>query len=1281
MNDEVQVPADASVPEVDEVLAGALTAQGEAGVRALGLLRDARRALTGTEFVRPAEVAAACVRSAADALLGLPGAPVTVGLKPAAAGLLAAVDAFPAPATPCLTAVAEASPAAEPTATADSAEPAADAHAAAGRACAPDVAGTPQVPSGQTLAWERVRSAADVLRTELNRPGRYHQARARGIVERLMKVELGAAQETALNVWGTVYGVASGILHGRTADTGEAARLYTDVLGAARELLVPLTHRAARVLELVALERPGAAEARELAGWADPRAEAYFFRSGPATVWLTVLQEHAPHLLMPDTAAGGRWPAAVFLEHVAGADPDAARAWLAAPAGEGGAGVSRAQHLAAAGRFALDALLRLAVRRRDVVDGGQVRAVLAAAGVRHDGGAAAGATLRLAARWARNFFPREERTGEWILVVEELLAGAVEDKHAGHLALQSVVERAAAEAEAAGRPDGDVAEEIAVGAAGDGGAVIGWAGERVWPWVDEEEMWGLIAQKGAARLPDHEAAELVRELTGIAYPPGGGAAHPNVAAIRAVLAKLLARDIELTPEASRPVVFGADLYRVHVGDPAAFGGPQLARAVLSVAWQDAEAGVPLAQRTRQFRRLAGADPTLHTRLLAAHLTHQLPTTEVGKQEWWQQALALVPQLLSGDPVPEPARLVNLVLRTCPPEHAEQLQADVRTALGEPPAADLVAEVLPVGAEQAHGRLEPLASWLRVWDWSRVLPAAVLAGWEPVLDAARRLQPVPSDPVKAGTAVDAEDLEYMEDLERMAAEWGPVATAAALAGDSDAGDDGYAMVLHNLVIADPVAWTADVPAVLTALERPELSAFYLAAAGSAAYHPDAFPGGKITVAVTAALDLRSALGTPSPATGQTAVGGQSTAALFLDQAVFDLLTVAWRTDTDVLEEDLQAALSQLQALAATLTRLEGAGPAGHTQGGDAAGDVAGTPDPRLVVEAAAEPGAAAADGAGDRTGRTLLTSDPQGRALECLLEYAFHRARTTGGMPPEVLETVAGVLAVHSDQEAVATAIGMYLPVLHRYAPAFAAAHRTPLYSLVPGRPSPAAAWLRCGAPDRQLLAALDRSELLAALRADVPGAAEQVAHALLDDPALLGDQAAFWTHLAAGTAGVAAACRLLESIASQTPHPVADGPLPPALAVRVDAAVQAWRAALAAGLPAGALAGAGAFATAAVDDAVWLELTRASAEHSPALADADLVAHRAASHPGREDALLLAALLLTHPAGTWQDEPVRRHARTLLDAAAARPHTERPAAFLELRTALVNAGDVDAARI
>ncbi len=43
------------LPAVDEVLPAALRAQGEPGIRALGLLRDAARVLSGTGLERPAE--------------------------------------------------------------------------------------------------------------------------------------------------------------------------------------------------------------------------------------------------------------------------------------------------------------------------------------------------------------------------------------------------------------------------------------------------------------------------------------------------------------------------------------------------------------------------------------------------------------------------------------------------------------------------------------------------------------------------------------------------------------------------------------------------------------------------------------------------------------------------------------------------------------------------------------------------------------------------------------------------------------------------------------------------------------------------------------------------------------------------------------------------------------------------------------------------------------------------------------------------------------------------
>ncbi|MFI7089635.1 hypothetical protein ACIBUR_39375 [Streptomyces anulatus] len=1254
---EKVAPAGASVlPEVDEVLADALVAQGKAGVRALGLLRDAHRVLAGPGFVLPQDVAAACVRSAADTLLRLPGTPVTVGLKPAAQGLLDAVDTY-----------APTAGAREP---AGPARPAPPAEKASGPGGPTDGAGParsgaadddPPGPPAGTEPWEGVAAAATVLREELSRPGRYHQARARGVIERLMRVELGAAQETALDVWGAVYGAASEILHGRSARPGEAAALYEDTLVAARNLLVPLPARAARVLELAALEDPGAAEARELAGWTDPRAEGYFFRSRPATVWLTVLQEHAPHLLMPDPAAGGRWPAAPFLDHVAATDPAAARTRLDQPAANDAPRIRRAHRIGTAGRLALDDLLDLALRHRDVVDAGHLQALLPAA--RHGGGPAAGATLRRAARWARAV-PRAERRGQWIGAVEVLLTGAVEDEHAGHLALHAVAERVRARMRAAGvLDDTDTIDDTVGDDAAPGQDAGDWA-------AAEEELDELIALQGAARLPDHDVAALVRELARTAYP--AGPAQPGMGAVRIVLAKLLARDVELTAEGARPVVHAADLEQVRIGDTAAFGGPRLARAVLDVAAADADAGMDLDRRTAPFRRVAALDSRLHTRLMAAHLTHRPPTLAAGDgPQWWKQALALVPRALAAGPDPEPARLLELALTGCPPEHAPQLEADIRNALGPPPPAARVEEVLPAGAARPDGRTEPLASWLRAWDWSPVLTPGLLRGWEPLLEALLRFEPAgPADPrdrtlpepVRTTVSLPAGELA------ELAAARGPVAAAARIAGAPDTGADGYATVLHRLVAADPATWTRDVSAVLTALERPEPAAYYLAAAAAHADRPGALPAGELPVAAAAALELRRALSGAASVTGFDGVRRWPTAVFAADEALFGLLTAAWRTGALTEEQDEDAA-AHLQALAAPLTRpAPDTDPAPQTPGSAADGTVAPGAGPD-----AAPPGAA---GEGRRP--ALVASDPQVRALGCLLEYASHRARTTGEMTQEVLDTVAGALAAYGGQEAVATVIGVHLPALHRHAPTFAAAHRTALYSLTPGRPSPAASWLYWGSPDGPLLAALDRAELLAALRAGVPAAAERVGAALLDDPAFPGDLTLWWAELADGTDGGAAVSHLLEAIAARTPRA---GSAPgPAERARAGAAVALWRAELAApALPAGALAGTGAFADAAVEEDVWFELVRASAGHSPGLTDADLVAERAAAHPGRSEALLLAAALVAQEHGPGRSAAVRRHARALLDAADALPGDRSPDGLQELREALIDAGDVGAA--
>lgn len=1152
-------PADAELPPlelpvVDEVLAAALMAQGAAGARALGLLRDARRVLAGTGLERPAEVAESCLRGAADALLSLPGAPDAVGLRSAAMDLLAAVDTLPGP-----------SAAAPP-------------HAALGR----------------------VRGAAEVLRGQLTRPGGFHRARAAGIAERLMGVALGGYHERALDGWGEVYARTSGTLHGGEADPAGAAGVYREVLLLARELLVPLHGRAARVRELAALREPGGAEARELAGWADPRATAFFFGSAPAEAWLGALEEHAPHLLLTDETPG-TWPAAPFLEHLAATAPGMAGPWLAGHAAE----------LAPAGPRVLGALLRLA-------DAG----VLPPAGVRRllphvlspapcgEPAEHADVPRRLVAAWAGTL-PVPVRDGDWVLVAEELLKDAVDLGHAGWRAWREERRRA----HAARRP--------------------------------LPELTDVLKRQWAARLPEHDITGLLRELVVTVHAPAGdgGGAFRWARAVRGALAGLLRRDLE-TP-GRRPWSEVVDLDEVRVLHATFFlgpvldMGPLLARAVLDLAAADAAAGLPLADRLRAWPRIAAADTDVHDRVLAAHLAAHPPLPGAGDEgavQWWDLAVEVTVRLLAGPPTPEGARLVDLVLTTCPPERTADLHRRARAALGSTPAAAEVEHVRTAGDERAGA-------------WSPILPAPLLAGLGP----AHRARPGgPPDPRRAArprtrhhTALE------LEDLRELAAEGGPLAAAAALAGAPDAGAAGYAIVLQRLVAAEPAAWTADVPAVLTALVLPELGAFYLAAAASAARRPGAFPAGPAE-AVLAALTLSRTL--PAPADPHILDAGE-----YAGRAWSRLLAFVWRTGGG-LGGHLPTVLDRLHALAEPLTRPPAPLPAPSVTASGPATPAAG-------------PTAARPAGVEQQLPAGVPESHPAVRALDCLLDYAASQAPQDGQMPGDVLDLIAAVLEARGGDEPVAAVLGAHLPLLHRRATAFTAAHPE-LYALVPCRPSPAAAWLherRGPGLDPPLLAALDRRQLLAALREEPAGAvAFRVVHALLTGhDSLLGDPTAAWRELAAGPDGAEAASGFLGYLALSTS-------LRPLDRTSVDTEQIWWTAALEAGLPPGALAGAGDFA-ASLPDEVWLPLARRSAAHTPAQTDAGQIAERAAAHPREPDALLLTVHLLTRPAPEGAHDSVRHHARALLQAAEALPAPDRPAEAAQLRRALVEAGEVDLA--
>jgi hypothetical protein len=123
-------------------------------------------------------------------------------------------------------------------------------------------------------------------------------------------------------------------------------------------------------------------------------------------------------------------------------------------------------------------------------------------------------------------------------------------------------------------------------------------------------------------MPKDMPGVLLREFVATAHP--GAGVHPSATTIRAVVAALLARDVGLTAPAARRAAFLEDLAQDRPGTPTAFGGPLLSRAVLNLAAADADAGVSLAVRTTQWKKLAGVDEWLRNRMWAAHLAACAP---------------------------------------------------------------------------------------------------------------------------------------------------------------------------------------------------------------------------------------------------------------------------------------------------------------------------------------------------------------------------------------------------------------------------------------------------------------------------------------------------------------------------------------------------------------------------------------------------------------------------------------------------------------------------------
>ncbi|MFB8290625.1 hypothetical protein [Kitasatospora purpeofusca] len=712
--------------------------------------------------------------------------------------------------------------------------------------------------------------AVDVLQKEVNRPGGQRRRQAMRLTERLTGQRLGPGQEEAVDVWGQLYNDTSALIHGQGdgAQTQRCADLYHQALAAVREVFVPLTARAQRVLELTALPTPTAADAAEVNGWADPRAMTYFFQAQPSAAWLDLLDEI---WLLPEPGTG-TWPAWPFLWHLTTEDPAAAAAWLR----------PRAVRVTACGPDAQVRWLSLAGRIGAALNT-ETAVLVEALLARPD---TPGPLLAAAGNWALTVVPAD-RDRTWILTVEKLIKHAI----TGHQDVQDIHL---------------------------------WSVYDTTLHFDDREQ--VIKEIHDLQLPDHQVGRLLKALTRSAYrstDEGPVQPHPDVRLLRTVAAILLAREIAATAPEVRPILFHQAFFDVRLDEPAPSFGPRLVRALLDLAAADVRAGVTLTERTKMWAaKLAPADPALHDRILAAHLVECRTPDEqppAADGNWWQAALDLVPRAITERPPAENAQLVDLTLRTCPAQHVQGLHESVAAALG----------TAPTGAELARGRAaleageRPPAGWLTVWDWSPVLPAQTLAPWSDVLAILRTIAPAgPRDPRQAEdfvtvSAVPQPDLT-VDVLAATVSAAGPVAAARQITAAADTDGQPYLLTLRQLVEADPAAWTTDPAAVTQALGNPALTTVYLSAAADAHRAPGVLTDGAVVSAAAAALTTLQAL-----AATNAEAGPRRNA----EHTLIDLLNIAWeRGHTD---DELTPALAHLRERTDALTHPAAAGTSQDT----------------------------------------------------------------------------------------------------------------------------------------------------------------------------------------------------------------------------------------------------------------------------------------------------------------------------------------------------------------
>ncbi|MFE5589508.1 hypothetical protein [Streptomyces sp. NPDC056549] len=707
------------------------------------------------------------------------------------------------------------------------------------------------------------------------------------------------------------------------------------------------------------------------------------------------------------------------------------------------------------------------------------------------------------------------------------------------------------------------------------------AGERDVDWVE-------VAKRVLLYVVEHPAGQywelqaLLRELQHAAYGPDAAGEAALVRAVRGAVKAVI--EAAVTSEAERADLDWADdLRQVVSADDFGPSATRIAvRARLDFARTEFQHGVTLAERIDGWPSLPGPSRWAD-RVLAAHLLESLPQQRddsEASQSWLAAARGLLARLGDVETVgADTFALVAAALDRCPPDALPELEEELTAALGPAPTG---AAIDAGRSALADWDVPAPAGWSVVWSLAPVLPASVLAPWQPVVDAVTSLiGPAPAKPLPRFQIVPYLDTLTAagQDLAATATSQGAPVAAALLWQRQQTGSlspDYSRIVLDQLVTTDPARWAADAPAVTAALADHALQHAYLAALRTQlTAHPCPLPDHEATTrALIAALwDLLGAPGVGAPVRLQA----QLTLCLALSEA--------WTRGIDL--GDISAAITGW---------LE------------------------TTVAAWTEPATSVADPL------SAAHSEIGGLALDALIRYGLTFVVAPAELPVAVETLLDGILDEGTDNSALAV-IGHCLPALIQYAPGWTDRHQADLFDLDKAF-VPAVIGINSrrsiDAAGMQILRRLDPVKLAAYLGRtngnDTTHAPlwPYCAALLLARPADLGGRPEFLALLGICDGGPAAISRLLGEAERLLPRTAT-----PENASDVEHGVELWRDVLTLDLPssAGHLHEAGNFAyTAALDGAVWLELTAQTLERTTDITHITAVARRAARHPGLEAA-------------------------------------------------------------